>query len=771
MAPARLLAAALALAGAASAQDPAFHAAELGSFFQAGAQYADVWGDGTHAYVGHFGQSVIDVLDVSNPASPVLVASFAPASPNTAASAQDVKVANGLLFISLESGGSDGVEIVDVRNPAAPVSLTRVDAEPGPYELIHNVSYDAGWLYLCDSSNPSIAILDLRGYDPDAAPATITTWSYELTGVGNTFVHDVTVANGRLWVSAWDSTQVFDVSNLGAQAPVWMGQALGVSAHAVWPTDDGRFVVSTEERGGGAIRLYEVLDDGSTVTFVQRDSWANPRSGGGSSYSAHNPVLVGDRVYVSNYSAGVLALQIDRVSRTLRRVASFDTSVAAATGFAGCWGVYPGLGEDRVLVSDIENGVSVLDMRALELTNPNGRPNRLLPDAPQNVEVAVRELGLVRDDATVTLHASVDGAPATAATMTAVGGEVFRGQLPGAPCGARVDYWFTAADTQGATFAWPPGAPAETFTEWTRETLDPVLLDDFEADLGWTVTNTSVSTGAWTRVDPVETGAQPGAGVGGGATCWVTGQGAAGGSVGAADLDGGPTRLTSPLLDFSAGDGRIEYSRWLFNDDVDADALTVEVSNDGGSSWTTVESVSGEAGGWVEHAFRVSDFVAPTSQVVVRFSAVDQPNNSITEAAIDAFRAERFGCPVVALASATERNGSGLNPACLGASGGPVLGTVWTPTVDAAVRPSAVSTWILAYGLPLDGATTPWGELLVAGAPLLTSSVASTGGLDAHALAVPNAPGLAGFTAHAQAVVVGGGGATLCNALDLVLGY
>ncbi len=48
---------------------------------------------------------------------------------------------SGVFGVASESGGADGVEIVDITNPNSPNTLTTIDAEPGPYEAIHNVSY------------------------------------------------------------------------------------------------------------------------------------------------------------------------------------------------------------------------------------------------------------------------------------------------------------------------------------------------------------------------------------------------------------------------------------------------------------------------------------------------------------------------------------------------------------------------------------------------------------------------------------------------------
>ena len=125
-------------------------------------------------------------------------------------------------------------------------------------------------------------------------------------------------------------------------------------------------------------------------------------------------------------------------------------------------------------------------------------------------------------------------------------------------------------------------------------------------------------------------------------------------------------------------------------------------------------------------------------------------------------------CPV---ASASARNGQGLNRACF-ASGLPLLGATWTATVDASAHPSAARTYVLGYARPLSGRAFPYGELLVdiGSRHYFTSIAAPAGGIGSHALPIPNDPALAGLRAHLQAAILGGG-VELCNALDIVLGF
>jgi hypothetical protein len=90
-------------------------------------------------------------------------------------------------------------------------------------------------------------------------------------------------------------------------------------------------------------------------------------------------------------------------------------------------------------------------------------------------------------------------------------------------------------------------------------------------------------------------------------------------------------------------DATVSYWRWYHISGQWDDQLIVEVSNDNGSSWTTVETVD-ERAEWTHVAWKVSDYVAPTAEVRVRFTADDSPDNSLVEALIDDFRVEFIDC-------------------------------------------------------------------------------------------------------------------------------
>jgi len=322
----------------------------IGQWDGFGGTYADIWGDGNFAYIGHFGHDAVDIIDISDPGNLVAV-TYPLSAPNQGASAQDVKVGDGLMFIGL-SGGSESIEIVDVRDPMNPVYVGSIDI-PG-YQTIHNLFYDSGWIYLADSSTARVGIVDLRTFDPDnppASPITATTWIVE--NVGTSRVHDITVADGRLYACGWDSgLWIYDVTNVATEIPTFLGSTPGNNTHSAWPTAAGDYVVTGEERSGGGIQVYRITDNGGSVTLDLTDSLALPTN---QASSVHNQLIVGYRVYNSWYGAGLLIHDIDPVTGLLAEVAIFNPA-------GNVWGVYPFLGPGRVLLSNMASGLMVLQV-------------------------------------------------------------------------------------------------------------------------------------------------------------------------------------------------------------------------------------------------------------------------------------------------------------------------------------------------------------------------------------------------------------------------
>ena len=164
-----------------------------------------------------------------------------------------------------------------------------------------------------------------------------------------------------------------------------------------------------------------------------------------------------------------------------------------------------------------------------------------------------------------------------------------------------------------------------------------------------------LTTGGWQRAVPV--GATNGTlasapasdASSSGTQAWITQNGTSGATATTADVDVGTARLLSPVFDLSgAASATVSYARWYYCSDAppagstpaEVDPLTDEVSADGGATWATLETVSTvpSPNAWVRVSFAIESVLpALTSQVRVRFSISDTPDNSITEAGVDDF--------------------------------------------------------------------------------------------------------------------------------------
>lgn len=304
---------------------------------------------------------------------------------------------------------------------------------------------------------------------------------------------------------------------------------------------------------------------------------------------------------------------------------------------------------------------------AVRITYPNGRPTLLPPGVatPMQLRITANNESVNPDGATLHVRNGSSG-PFISIPIIHQSGDNYTATFPPRFCGNPTEYYVTATGASGSVVTSPAGAPA-TVHSVPIGTKTTYFSDNFETNQGWTVQNTSVSTGAWVRVDPNGTTqngpAQPEDDnpAGAGTMCYVTGQGPVGGAVGTADLDGGPTRLLSPTWNLAGADPIISYYRWHYSFGGVIDTMTVEVSNNNGSSWVTVETVS-HTPAWTKRTFRLADYVTPTATVRLRFSVSDNPNDSITESAIDDVVVEsETGCTNVALNGDANCDGT-VNP-------------------------------------------------------------------------------------------------------------
>jgi hypothetical protein len=297
--------------------------------------------------------------------------------------------------------------------------------------------------------------------------------------------------------------------------------------------------------------------------------------------------------------------------------------------------------EEFVLLGD---PALLLPFNALVMSLPDGVPEFMQPFNPASIMVQIDSSAEAYVPGSGVLRYRYDGGDFQTVPLISHGAGLFEALLPAPDCAATPQFYFAATGDQGTTVTLPEKAPA-TFYDAAVAVVTTLQTEDFEAEHGWTVWNDpSLVTGAWERGIPVGAG-QPGAPGGdfdGSGKCFVTDN-----RVGNYDVDGGPTVLTSPVIDLSGWpEPYVCYAAWMQCDDVlppDQDFIAVQFSSDDGATWVTAQQVGGQ-GGWLVHEARVRDYVLPNAQFRLRFSVADNPNNSLTEAAIDAVTIQDRTC-------------------------------------------------------------------------------------------------------------------------------
>ena len=200
----------------------------------------------------------------------------------------------------------------------------------------------------------------------------------------------------------------------------------------------------------------------------------------------------------------------------------------------------------------------------------------------------------------------------------------------------------------------PYGAPSDSWSSDAWSGIEISFEDDFNSDLGWEVV-AGAGTGNWIRAVPSGNDGDRcdnASDADGSGMCYVSG------NAYDEDIDDGSTTLTSPNMDGGQG-GTLRYARWYNNGyscdgaDPQNDIFVVDISDDGGATWTELETVGpagGEvSGGWfnVEWDLAAIPGITPSDSIRLRFTASDLGDPSVVEAAVDAISIEQKYCDEV----------------------------------------------------------------------------------------------------------------------------
>ncbi len=353
-------------------------------------KFSDIFADGNIAVQGSYSCRGVFIYDISNPSAPVLASHYNPG--NNIQFLEAIVVGNRGYF---GSGNGAGVHIVDLTNPANPQLLGVVNPDNGnAFSSIHEMVVDGNLLYenFNSLSNKIIKVINISNpknpvFVRDINPSEVR------------WVHAMHIRGNRMFTSGWGSssargrTEIYDIANVESTAPTLLGfveDSSGVTSgnnmHSSWSSEDGNYLYSAREttNGSGDVRVYDITNPAVPVLVNS----LTMQGLGLNAVTPHNPVVVGNLLYVAWYQAGIQVFDISTPTEP-KKVAEYDTypdefapsaeekalvddsfDVVCGnenlqnflpTTYDGSWAVFPFLGPDKILAGDMLHGLFVLD--------------------------------------------------------------------------------------------------------------------------------------------------------------------------------------------------------------------------------------------------------------------------------------------------------------------------------------------------------------------------------------------------------------------------
>ena len=292
----------------------------------------------------------LSIVDITIPTSPTEIFAI-PGATGQGGFWREVREHNGYAYVTTEQ--NSGLLIVNLNN--LPNSAPYHTVNPGGMITSHTIFIASdGYAYVNGTDlgqEGSTVILNLNA-DP---------WNPPVVGQFQTnYVHDCFERNDTLW-NACINDGFIKVVNVTNKAQADLPQnTLAVwntpqnFAHNCWPSDDGRYLFTTDEKPSSWLTCYDVSDL-NNVTEVSRIQ-AEP----GDSTIIHNTYYLNDYCITSYYTYGVTIHDVSRKNNMVE-TGHFDTSPNfQGDGFNGCWGVWPYMPSGNIIASDIETGLWIL---------------------------------------------------------------------------------------------------------------------------------------------------------------------------------------------------------------------------------------------------------------------------------------------------------------------------------------------------------------------------------------------------------------------------
>ena len=333
----------------------------------------DIWGWADRASGAEYAlmgmSDGVAFVDVSDPEAPVFLGRLPTRTQES--HWRDIKVHGDHAYIVADGAGDHGMQVFDLGRLRGLSGSREFSADTvyGDFGHAHNlaINEETGYAYAVSTNTcgGGLHMVDIGTpinpmFAGCHAPRSRTHDTHCVVYRGPDAEHrgrEICVSSNE------DHVEVVDVTD--KSAPLTLSTLTYPDmryVHQGWLTEDHAFFLLGDELDelefGRSTRthVFDVSDLDAPAYLYAHDL--------GTDATDHNLYVLGDRVFEANYTSGLRVLEFgDLTSGEIEEVAYFDTTPDGdGPAFEGAWSVYPYLPSGTVLVSDIGNGLFVLQM-------------------------------------------------------------------------------------------------------------------------------------------------------------------------------------------------------------------------------------------------------------------------------------------------------------------------------------------------------------------------------------------------------------------------
>lgn len=306
----------------------------------------------------------LHIIDISTPATPKQVNFI----PSTGKSIWQEVNGFGKTAYKVSQENSDGLQIIDLSplDQGQPAKL--VASITTHFRVAHTVFVDTtvapARLFVAYGNTAGVMIFTLA--DPHN-PVLVRT----ITGES----HDMFARGDRLYVSnqSRSTLSIYNIANLATTAPVRIGlidfNAVSVAAgepgrgisHNAWPSEDNKYLFTTEETRGNTVKAFDLTDFSTTKPPALVGTWIADKT-----IIAHNVFIKGNLMYVAHYTGGLRVVDVSNPA-AMKEIAFHRPSTSTEL-YGGTWGVYPWFKSGNIIHGDDVQGLFIEKIDAMPIS-------------------------------------------------------------------------------------------------------------------------------------------------------------------------------------------------------------------------------------------------------------------------------------------------------------------------------------------------------------------------------------------------------------------